>query len=51
MERVEQKLKEDLSDMFGNQVIIKKDTAGKGKLEIPFNSDEDLNRLAGFFNL
>ena len=47
----QQKLKEDLSDMFGNQVIIKKDTAGKGKLEIPFNSDEDLNRLAGFFNL
>jgi ParB family chromosome partitioning protein len=47
----QQKLKEDLSDMFGNQVIIKKDSAGKGKLEIPFNSDEDLNRLAGFFNL
>ena len=47
----QQKLKEDLSDMFGNQVIIKKDAAGKGKLEIPFNSDEDLNRLAGFFNL
>ena len=46
----QQKLKEDLSDMFGNQVIIKKDSAGKGKLEIPFNSDEDLNRLAGFFN-
>ena len=39
----QQKLKEDLSDMFGNQVIIKKDSAGKGKLEIPFNSDEDLS--------
>ena len=47
----QQKLKEDLADMFGNKVIIKKDALGKGKLEIPFNSDEDLNRIAGFFNL
>ena len=47
----QQKLKEDLADMFGNKVIIKKDASGKGKLEIPFNSDEDLNRIAGFFNL
>ena len=47
----QQKLRDDLSDMFGNKVAIKKDADGKGKLEIPFNSDEDLNRLAGFFNL
>jgi ParB family transcriptional regulator, chromosome partitioning protein len=47
----QQKLKEDLSDMFGNKISIKKDALGKGKLEIPFNSEEDLNRIAGFFNL
>ncbi|MBL4624711.1 MAG: ParB/RepB/Spo0J family partition protein [Flavobacteriales bacterium] len=47
----QQKLREDLSDMFGNKITIKKDDSGKGKLEIPFNSDEDLDRIAGFFNL
>ncbi|MBL4651491.1 MAG: ParB/RepB/Spo0J family partition protein [Flavobacteriales bacterium] len=47
----QQKLRDDLSDMFGNKISIKKDADGKGKLEIPFNSDEDLNRLAEFFNL
>lgn len=47
----QQKLREDLTDMIGNKVTIKKDADGKGKIEIPFNSDEDLDRIAGFFSL
>ncbi|MDA9563182.1 ParB/RepB/Spo0J family partition protein [Flavobacteriales bacterium] len=47
----QQKLKEDLTDMLGNKISIKRDSSGKGKIEIPFNSEEDLNRIAGFFNL
>ena len=35
----------DLNTFFGNKVGISINTKGKGKLTIPFNSEEDFNRI------
>jgi ParB family chromosome partitioning protein len=37
--------KEKLKVLFGNEVDIKRNKLGKGKLSINFNSDEDLQRI------
>jgi ParB family chromosome partitioning protein len=34
-----------LSSQFGTQIKINSDAKGKGKIEIPFFSEDDLNRL------
>jgi len=40
-----QKIKSDLIDHFGTKVDLKRDIEGKGKIEIPFRSDDDLKRI------
>jgi ParB family chromosome partitioning protein len=42
---VHQKMKSDLTDLFGTKVDIKRDLQGKGKIEIPFQSEDDLQRI------
>ena len=45
------KVGEDLTAKFGNKVNISQNAAGKGAIQIPFNSDEDLNRILEMFGL
>lgn len=40
-----QKIQDDLSSKFGNKVMIKADEKGKGSINIPFLSTDDLNRI------
>ncbi len=40
-----QKIQDDLSSKFGNKVLIKADDKGKGNINIPFLSTDDLNRI------
>lgn len=40
-----QKIQDDLSSKFGNKVLIKADEKGKGSINIPFLSTDDLNRI------
>jgi ParB family chromosome partitioning protein len=40
-----QKIKSDLTDRFGTKVDIKRDQKGKGKIEITFASDGQLQRI------
>lgn len=40
-----QKIQDDLSSKFGNKVLIKADDKGKGSINIPFLSTDDLNRI------
>lgn len=40
-----QKIKSDLIDHFGTKVDLKRDSHGKGKIEIPFRDDDDLKRI------
>ncbi len=40
-----QKIKSDLMDRFGTKVEIKRNERGKGKIEIVFNSDDQLRRI------
>lgn len=40
-----QKIQDDLSSKFGNKVLIKADDKGKGAINIPFLSTDDLNRI------
>ncbi len=42
---VHQKMKADLMDWFGTKVDLKRDTSGKGKIEINFQSEDDLQRI------
>lgn len=41
----QQKIKSDLIDWFGTKVDIKRDDKGTGKIEIAFQSDDDLRRI------
>ncbi|MCA1751240.1 MAG: ParB/RepB/Spo0J family partition protein [Cryomorphaceae bacterium] len=41
----QQKIKSDLIDWFGTKVDIKRDEKGTGKIEIAFQSDDDLRRI------
>lgn len=41
----QQKIKSDLTDWFGTKVDLKRDRKGHGKIEIPFRSDDDLQRI------
>ncbi|RMG73243.1 MAG: ParB/RepB/Spo0J family partition protein, partial [Bacteroidetes bacterium] len=45
------KLGEDLTAKFGNKVQISQKATGKGAIQIPFNSDEDLNRILEMFGM
>ena len=40
-----QKIQDDLSSKFGNKVLIKADDKGRGAINIPFLSTDDLNRI------
>ncbi len=40
-----QKIQDDLSSKFGNKVLIKADDKGRGSINIPFLSTDDLNRI------
>ncbi len=40
-----QKIKSDLIDWFGTKIDLKLDQTGKGKIEINFRSDDDLQRI------
>lgn len=40
-----QKIQDDLSSKFGNKVLIKADDKGRGNINIPFLSTDDLNRI------
>lgn len=40
-----QKIKSDLTDLFGTKVDLKRDQKGKGKIEISFKSEDDLQRI------
>lgn len=40
-----QKIQDELSSKFGNKVLIKADEKGKGSINIPFLSTDDLNRI------
>jgi ParB family chromosome partitioning protein len=35
----------DMSDYFGNKIDVSVNNRGKGKISIPFNSEEDFNRI------
>ncbi len=43
-------LKEHLSKFFNSKVQLTYNENGKGKISIPFNSEEDLERLIGLFD-
>lgn len=47
----EQKLKEDLSSMFGTKVKLKKNPEGNGNIVIPFKSEKDLIRIKELLDL
>lgn len=40
-----QKIKSDLTDWFGTKIDLKRSSAGTGKIEINFKSDDDLQRI------
>jgi ParB family chromosome partitioning protein len=40
-----QKIQDELSSKFGNKVLINADNKGKGSINIPFLSTDDLNRI------
>ena len=40
-----QKLANDISNKFGKDVKLKVSKSGKGKIEIPFNSNDDLHQI------
>ena len=44
-------LKQHLSRFFDTQVDFKYSKSGKGKITIPFNSNEDLERIIGIFDV
>lgn len=39
------KVQDDLSSRFSTKVLVKTDGSGKGHIQIPFLSDDDLNRI------
>lgn len=45
-----QKIKEDMSLMLNKKVELKRSKSGKGKIVIPFSSDEDLQRIIEILN-
>jgi len=45
------KVSEDLKEMFQAKVKLKQDNKGGGKIEIPFASDEDLQRIIAILDL
>lgn len=47
----QQKIKEDLSDFLRTNVQLQSNSNGKGKLVIPFTSEEDLERIAEMLGL
>lgn len=40
-----EKIQKNLSDQFGSDVSIRRNTKGKGKVVIPFSSDDELRRI------
>ncbi|RLD60401.1 MAG: chromosome partitioning protein ParB [Bacteroidetes bacterium] len=43
-------LQKHLSDFFNTQVDFKRNAKGKGKITIPFKTDEELERIVGIFD-
>ncbi len=43
-------LKDHLSDFFGTKIDLQRNDKGKGKIVIPFNSNEELERIVGVFD-
>lgn len=47
----EQKIKEDLADLFKVKVSVEKHNTGGGNIVVPFKSDNDLKRIARILDL
>ena len=47
----QQKIQEDLTDFLKAEVMLSKNTKGKGKLVIPFKDENDLERIAELLGL
>ena len=47
----DQKLKEDIADLFKTKVAIEKYNSGEGNIIIPFKSENDLKRIARILDL
>ena len=47
----QQKIKEDLTDFLKTDVQLQKNNKGKGKITIPFNSEDDLERIVELLGL
>ncbi|MCO6498760.1 MAG: ParB/RepB/Spo0J family partition protein [Vicingus serpentipes] len=47
----QQKIQEDLTDFLKTEVVLSKNTKGKGKLVIPFKDEKDLERIAELLGL
>lgn len=45
-----ERIKQSLSDNLKTKVQIKRNNKGNGSIVIPFNSDDDFNRIISFFN-
>ncbi len=43
-------LKDHLSEYFGTKINLQRNQKGKGKIVIPFNSNEELERIIGVFD-
>lgn len=43
-------LKDHLSEYFGTKIDLQRNEKGKGKIVIPFNSNEELERIVGVFD-
>ncbi len=43
-------LKKQLSDFFGNKVQLSRTAKGKGKITIPFDNDDELERIVGILD-
>lgn len=46
---VDDKQQKTITNFFGSKVDVKVDTKGKGKITIPFHSEEDFNRIIKLF--
>ena len=46
-----QKIKSDLMDKFGTKIDLRRDSSGKGKIEIPFASEVELKKILNFLGI
>jgi ParB family chromosome partitioning protein len=43
-------LKNQLAEFFNTNILLQRSTNGKGKIVIPFRSDDELERIIGIFD-